>query len=73
MRDQEKIELALWALVGGTYWLGRSIKRGPAEYIVVKATTPYGGTEVVEGSYHIDPWESLRLGRAEINGPEQRS
>ena len=61
--DGEKIELALWALVGGPYWLGHSIKRGPAEYCVVKATSPYGGTEVIEGSYHADPWESLKLAR----------
>jgi hypothetical protein len=66
MTDSEKIELALWALVGGTYWLGRGIKRGPAEYCVVKATTPYGGTEVVEESYHADPWESLKLARAHL-------
>lgn len=68
MTEEEKLELALWALVGGIYWLGRRVRRGPAEYCVVKATTPYGGTEVIETSYHIDPWESLRLGRDAANG-----
>jgi hypothetical protein len=68
MSNAEKIDLALWALCGGTYWLGRSIKRGPAEYVVIKATSAYGGTEVVEDSHHVDPWESLRLGRAAVNG-----
>lgn len=66
MTDAEKVDLALWALVGGTYWLGRSIRRGPVEYCVVRATSPYGGTETIEESYHADPWESLRLARAAL-------
>lgn len=68
LSDADKIALAMWALVGGTYWLGRSVKRGPAEYCVVKATSPYGGTDVLETSYHIDPWQSLLAGYVEATG-----
>lgn len=64
MSDSEKIELALWALTNGPVWLGRSIKRTPeAEYVAVYEPRPYASPEVIESSYHADPWESLRLAR----------
>ena len=63
--DAEKAELALWALTNGPLWLGRSIKRTPeAEYVAVYEPRPYSGPEIIETTYHADPWECLRLARA---------
>lgn len=64
MTDSEKVELALWALTNGPVWLGRSIKRTPeAECVAIYIPRPYAANEIIETSYHADPWESLRLAR----------
>jgi hypothetical protein len=66
MNDSEKVELALWALRGGICWLGSSIRRGPAEFAAIAQLGPYGAPEIVEGTFHSDPWECLKLARVEL-------
>jgi hypothetical protein len=58
--------LALWALNGGRYWLGSTIRRGVGERVTCHAKSIWSlpQIETVEGSEHADPWESLRLARA---------
>jgi Cft2 family RNA processing exonuclease len=58
--------LALWALDGGRYWLGYTIRRGVGERVTCHAKSIWSmpQIETVDGSEHADPWESLKLAKA---------
>lgn len=67
MTDDERLDLARWALLGGVVWLGLMMRGTPrpalAKYVAIIPTTAYGGTGVLEETAHEDPWECLRLAR----------
>jgi hypothetical protein len=68
MNNEEKIAIAMEAIIGNVCWLGISVERGgpKAEYVGIMLPSPYSSPTILKTSFHEDPWESLKLALNEI-------
>lgn len=67
MTNEEKLELAQWALMHNKCWLGSGIRDDIAGgkkfgYLAIYSPGPYRSSEVIEESFNTDKWEALKYG-----------